>query len=261
MARSERSGGAGGSNRSGGSARSEKNLTFRLLAAPVIPVVALLAKLEVQDAQKLPREGAFVLTPNHYSDIDPVMIGWSVWRLGRVPRFLAKASLFEVPVLGAALRAIKQVPVERSGRTHGNNPLTAANALTAEGEGVIVYPEGTLTRDPDLWPMRGKSGAVRIALENGLPVIPVAHWGTQAVLPRWSKKISVFPRKTVHIKYGDEVDLARFRGAPLTQSALAEATALVMDAITRLLEDLRGEKAPAERWNPAEHDQTEFGRL
>nr|WP_253259656.1 lysophospholipid acyltransferase family protein [Subtercola boreus] len=244
-----------------GSSRSEKNLTFRLLAAPVIPVVALLAKLEVQDAQKLPRAGAFVLTPNHYSDFDPVIIGWSVWRLGRVPRFLAKASLFEVPVLGRALRAIKQVPVERSGRTHGNNPLDAAHSLTSAGEGVIVYPEGTLTRDPGLWPMRGKSGAVRIALENGLPVIPVAHWGTQAILPRWSKKISVFPRKTVHLKYGDEVDLARFRGVPLTQSALAEATSLVMDAITHLLEDLRGETAPPERWNPAEHDQSEYGRL
>ncbi|WP_199176590.1 1-acyl-sn-glycerol-3-phosphate acyltransferase [Subtercola sp. Z020] len=244
-----------------GAARSEKNLTFRLLAAPVIPIVAALVKLEVQDTEKLPRTGAFVLTPNHYSDFDPVVIGWSVWRLGRAPRFLAKASLFRVPVLGAALRAIKQVPVERSGRTHGSNPLAAAHDLTVGGEGVIVYPEGTLTRDPDLWPMRGKTGAVRIALENALPVIPVAHWGTQAVLPRWSRRLSLFPRKTVHVRYGDEVDLARFRGQPLTQKVLAEATSLVMDAITHLLEELRGETAPAERWNPADHQQTEFGKL
>jgi 1-acyl-sn-glycerol-3-phosphate acyltransferase len=247
--------------RAPGAPRAEKNLTFLLLAAPVIPLVAALVKLEVQDAEKLPRTGAFVLTPNHYSDFDPVVIGWSVWRLGRAPRFLAKASLFRVPVLGAALRAIKQVPVERSGRTHGSNPLAAAHDLAAGGEGVIVYPEGTLTRDPDLWPMRGKTGAVRIALENALPVIPVAHWGTQAVLPRWSRRLSLFPRKTVHLRYGDEVDLSRFRGQPLTQKALAEATSLVMDAITRLLEDLRNEKAPAERWNPADHQQTEFGKL
>ncbi|TIH35156.1 lysophospholipid acyltransferase family protein [Subtercola vilae] len=240
---------------------SEKTLSFRLLAAPVIPVIAALCRLEVQDAHHLPRTGSFVLTPNHYSDIDPVVIGWSVWRLGRVPRFLAKASLFSVPVLGWALRQIRQIPVERSGRTHGNNPLTAAHDLTAMGEGVIVYPEGTLTRDPGLWPMRGKSGAVRIALENELPIIPVAHWGTQAVLPRWSKKISLFPRKTIHIKYGPAVDLDRFRGGALSQAALLEATGLVMDAITKLLEDLRGETAPAERWNPAEHSQTEYGAL
>ncbi|RFA22383.1 lysophospholipid acyltransferase family protein [Subtercola boreus] len=254
----ERGAGAAGVERA---RRSERNLTFRLLAYPVIPLVAALVKLEVQDAQKLPRTGAFVLTPNHYSNFDPVVVGWSVWKLKRVPRFLAKASLFGVPVLGAALRAIKQVPVERSGRTHGSNPLAAAHDLTVSGEGVIVYPEGTLTRDPELWPMRGKSGAVRIALENDLPVIPLAHWGTQAVLPRWSKKISLFPRKTVHLKYGDEVDLSRFRGQPLTQVTLAEATTVVMDAITHLLEDLRGETAPAERWNPRDHAQSEYGTL
>ena len=253
---------AGGlqSDAEGGRRGSEKTFVFRALAAPVIPLVAALVKLDVQDAEKLPRAGAFVLASNHYSDFDPIVIGWSVWKRGRAPRFLAKASLFAVPVLGSALRAIKQVPVERSGRTRGNNPLSAAHDLAVSGEGIIVYPEGTLTRDPGLWPMRGKTGAVRIALENGLPVIPVAHWGTQAVLPRWSKKLSLFPRKTVQVKYGGEVDLSHFRDRPLTQTALTEATSLVMDAITGLLEDLRGEKAPAERWNPQDHSQSEYGR-
>ncbi|MEF2977548.1 lysophospholipid acyltransferase family protein [Subtercola sp. YIM 133946] len=240
---------------------NEKNLSFRVLALPAIAFMTAIARLEVQNGDKLPKTGSFVLTPNHFSDIDPVIIGWSVWKLGRVPRFLAKASLFRVPVLGWALRAVRQVPVERTTRTSGPAAISAAHDLAASGEGVIVYPEGTLTRQPDLWPMRGKSGAVRIALENDLPIIPVAHWGTQAILPRWSKKISLFPRKTVHVSYGDEVDLSDFRGVPLTQGILVEATDRVMTAITGLLEDLRAEPAPAERWNPADHNQTEFGAL
>ena len=66
---------------------------------------------------------------------------------------------------------------------------------------VVVYPEGTLTRDPDLWPMRGKTGAVRIALEHDIPIIPAAHWGTQALLPRYGKKLSLFPRKTIDVAH------------------------------------------------------------
>ena len=241
--------------------RSEKSFSFRVLAAPVIAFMSLISKLEVQNGVKLPTTGSFVLTPNHFSDLDPVIIGWSVWRLGRAPRFLAKASLFDVPVLGSALRAVRQVPVQRATKTSGGEAISAAHDLAASGEGVIVYPEGTLTREPDLWPMRGKTGAARIALENDLEIIPVAHWGTQQILPRWSKKISLFPRKTVYVRFGDAVDLSRFRGKPLTQSMLTEATDLVMTAITQLVEDLRGEKAPTERWNPAEHNQTEFGKL
>ncbi|GGF16679.1 lysophospholipid acyltransferase family protein [Subtercola lobariae] len=240
---------------------SEKNFTFRVLAAPAIAFMMAISKLDVQNGEKLPKTGSFVLTPNHFSDIDPVVIGWSVWRLGRVPRFLAKASLFSVPVLGSALRAVRQVPVERATKTSGGMAISAAHDLAASGEGVIVYPEGTLTREPSLWPMRGKTGAVRIALENNVEVIPVAHWGTQQILPRWSKKISLFPRKTVHVRFGDAVDLSRFRGEALTQNALVEATELVMAAITSLVEELRGEKAPAERWNPAQHNQTEYGAL
>jgi len=109
--------------------------------------------------------------------------------------------------------------------------------------------------------MRGKTGAARMALEHDLPVIPVAHWGTQQVMARYSKKISLIPRKTITIKFGDPVDLSAYRGRPLDSTVAAEATNAIMQAITVLLEDLRGEKAPPERWNPAAHDQSETGRF
>ncbi|MGO4103765.1 lysophospholipid acyltransferase family protein [Leifsonia sp. YAF41] len=244
-------------------ARSEKSRPsiFWLLAAIALPFMNLVAKYEIQDREKFPRTTAFVFAPNHYSEIDPVVMGVVAWKLGRLPRFMAKGSLFKIPVIGYLLRKSGQIPVQRGGSVRGSEPVKAAERLVENGQMVVVYPEGSLTRDPDLWPMRGKTGAVRIALEHNIPIIPAAHWGTQALMPRYSKKISVFPRKTITVKIGDPVDLSRFQGLPLNATTLNEATAVVMDAITVLLEDLRGEKAPAVRWNPAEHDQKETGRF
>jgi 1-acyl-sn-glycerol-3-phosphate acyltransferase len=240
---------------------SEKTVGFRVLAGVLVPFLASIAKIEFVDPQKLPKTGAFVLSPNHYSNIDPVIMGWAVWKLGRAPRFLAKASLFRVPIVGAVLRGTGQIPVERAGAVRGSQPLQAANELADNGNAVIIYPEGTLTRDPQIWPMKGKTGAVRMALEHDLPIIPAAHWGTQAVMARYSNKISLFPRKTIRVAIGDPVDLDDFRGKPINAALLSAATELVMADITSLLERLRGETAPVERWNPAAHNQKETGRF
>jgi 1-acyl-sn-glycerol-3-phosphate acyltransferase len=231
-----------------------------MLAAIVVPLMGALAKISQTGDERVPKSGAFVLAPNHYSEIDPLVVGVAMWRVGRMPRFLAKASLFGVPVLGAILRRTQQVPVERAGAVRGSDPLATAKHITDNGLAVIIYPEGTLTRDPDLWPMRGKFGAVRMALEAGVPIIPVAHWGTQLVLPRYGK-LSVFPRKKISILFGDPVDLSAYRDRPITQAILVEATALLMNDITALLERLRGEKAPAERWDPAAKNQAETGHF
>ena len=233
---------------------------WRFLSILVIPLMGALAKITVLDGEKVPAKGPFVLTPNHYSEIDPLVMGVAMWRVGRMPRFLAKASLFRIPVFGAILRASNQVPVERAGAARGADPLAAARQITEHGLAVIVYPEGSLTREPDLWPMRGKLGAVRMALDADIPIIPVAHWGAQAILPRYGK-LSVFPRKKVVVKYGDPVDLSEFRDKPRTTANLGDATEKVMVAITALLEDLRDEKAPPERWDPVEHNQAETGHL
>ena len=116
------------------------------------------------------------------------MVGMVAWKLGRLPRFLAKGSLFRVPVVGWFLRKSGQVPVERGGSARGAAPLQAAQQIVDDGGIVIVYPEGSLTRDPDLWPMRGKTGAARMALEHDIPVIPMAHWGTQQVMARYGRR-------------------------------------------------------------------------
>lgn len=234
---------------------------FWPIGALVVPFIRAAASVRIRHPEKLPATGPFILSPNHHSNIDPLVIGVAVWRLGRAPRFLAKSSLFRVPVVGALLRSTGQIPVERGGMQRGAIPLDAAKRLVAEGHCVIVYPEGSLTRDPNLWPMRGKTGAARLSLELGIPVVPVAHWGTQDLMPRYSNKLHLAPRARIEVAFGDPVDLAPWAGRATDPVALQEATARIMADITVLLEELRGQGAPPERWDPSKHGQTETGRF
>ena len=251
--------------RSRPSAEKRQPSVFWVLATLILPAWSAMVRYRFTPQSKLPQSGPFILAPNHYSEIDPIAMGAAVWHLGRLPRFMAKASLFRVPVFGWLLRASGQIPVERQGSTRSSrdsaNPMGAAGQLIERESGVIVYPEGSLTRDPGLWPMRGKSGAVRLALESGIPLIPVAHWGTQELMPRYAKRIHPFPRKTIHVSVGEPIDLSRFAGRPLDQRVVTEATSQLMDAITALLAELRGEQPPPERWDPSKHQQSETGRF
>ena len=239
----------------------ERNVTFGILARLAMPLLMVQAKYTVIGAEKLPVTGGYVLTPNHFSNYDPLVVGLSVWRLGRVPRFLAKSSLWKVPVLGAIMRSTGQVPVDRTGRTRGSDPVAAGSDAARRGEGIIVYPEGTLTREPDLWPMRGKSGAVRLAIDAGVPLIPMAHWGADKIMGRYGKGIRFFPRTHLRLVFGDPVDLSAYRGRRLDSHELSEATELVMTRITELVQSLRGGTPPAVRYDPAQHNQTEIGRF
>jgi 1-acyl-sn-glycerol-3-phosphate acyltransferase len=187
-------------------------------------------------------------------------MGVAVFRAGRSPHFLGKASLWKVPVVGALLRATRQIPVYRGQVTRDNDPLRSAiEAIEHDGRGVIVYPEGTLTRDPAIWPMRGKSGAVRLALATGVPLIPAAHWGTERLLPPYAKFLRLLPRKRIIVRFGEPFDLSAYAGRELDGKTLAEATEKLMDAITALVACLRNETPPSGHWDPAEHGQTEFG--
>lgn len=244
------------------SAEKKRPSVFWPLAAVVVPLTGLFARIEIIDGHKLPREGAYVLAPSHSTEFDPLIVAVAVWRMGRAPRFMAKESLFKVPVLGWALRATGMVPVARSSSAAAaRQTIEASEVLVEHGRGVIVYPEGTLTRDPDLWPMRGKTGAVRLALADGIPLIPMAHWGGQDILPRYGK-LSFWPlRRRVQVIVGDPVDLSEYSGRATQPAALVAGTDKLMAAIAQLLSRLRGEPAPEKRWNPADHGQRETGRL
>jgi 1-acyl-sn-glycerol-3-phosphate acyltransferase len=227
----------------------EKTFTWRFAASIVVPIVLLLTRFRFQNVERIPKTGSFIMVANHYSDFDPLVTAYTLWKHGRTPHYLAKVSLFKVPIVGRAFTATDQVPVERA--VGGTAPLVAAGALIEKQLALVIYPEGTLTRDPDMWPMRGKYGAVRLALQYDIPIIAAASWGAQKVLPRWSRRISWFPRKTVDVIVGDQVDLSRWKGKATDVAALAEATASVMEAITDLVEPRRRRPSAGIRPNTA----------
>lgn len=231
-------------------ARQKLGWALAFCVAVIRPVMVLLTKQDWRDTHKLPSSGGCVLIANHISHVDPLTYAHFVYDSGRLPRFLAKSEVMDVRFVGAILRSAGQIPVYRQSR-NASQAFTAAVAAVRRGECVIVYPEGTITRDPDLWPMVGKSGAARIALETGAPVVPTAQWGAQAILEPYAKTLSILPRKTIHVQVGDPVDLSDLRDQRLTPAVLREATDRIMHAVTDLLEQLRDEQAPPKRFDPA----------
>ncbi|MFZ7088457.1 lysophospholipid acyltransferase family protein [Curtobacterium sp. RRHDQ10] len=240
---------------------STLNSAFKVVASIIIPTIRFAADFRWHGPRRLPATGPFIVAPNHYTNIDPLVVGTVVWLHRRLPQYLAKASLFRNPVIGYFMRGMGNIPVERSGRTRGSDPLGSGSSLIEGGGGLIVYAEGTLTRDPDMWPMRGKTGAVRMALESDVPLIPMAHWGTQGIMPRYGKRLKLFPKTRVDVVIGEPLDLSAYRGRPIDQQMLLRATDELMTAITALVEQLRGEQAPATRWDPAANNQKETGRF
>ncbi len=233
---------------------------FVLLAGVARPLMNVAIGKEWHGLDKLPSDEGFIVVPNHCTEIDPIVVGHMLYNQNIMPHFLAKDGLFRTPVVGAALRGAHQIPVERSGAGAGRS-LTAAQEVLDGGGAVVIYPEGTLTRDPELWPMKGRTGAARLALGTGAKVVPVVHWGAQEVFPRYAKGFKIFPRKKVRVVVGDPVDLSEFSGRDADKATLEAMTEKIMNAITAMLEELRGEKAPARRWDPAAHHQSSHGRF
>jgi 1-acyl-sn-glycerol-3-phosphate acyltransferase len=230
-------------------------LCITLLRRPLM----LLTRRDWRGTQNIPASGGCVIAINHVSEFDPLSAAHFVYDNGRLPRFLGKAEVFRVPLLGRILRSAGQIPVYRQS-DDAAKAFSAAVEAVESGRCVIVYPEGTITRDPDLWPMVGKTGAARIALSTRCPLIPVAQWGPQQVFAPYDWRPRVFPRKVMHIRAGAPVDLDDFADEHITPDLLKVATARVMAAITRLLEDIRGAQAPASRFDPTAEGVTRTGR-
>jgi len=208
---------------------------LRPAARLVIGLVAKLTREDWQQAAKLP-PGPVIVVVNHISNVDPVLVGVFLARNGLWPRFLAKDSLFGVPVLGRILRAIAQIPVRRGSAQAADSLHHAVTAL-ADGGCVVVYPEGTITSDPQLWPMKARTGAARLAVRTGAPVVPIGQWGAEQIL--YGKRLglpAVLPRKKISMLVGDQLDLDGL--------TIDQATEQIMAAITALVGQLRGEVPP-----------------
>jgi 1-acyl-sn-glycerol-3-phosphate acyltransferase len=203
-----------------------------------------------ENIRNVPADNGLILAINHLSYADALDICLFTYKSGRYPVFLAKSSLFEMKGLGSVMRGTGQLPVYR-GQADAALVLRDAERGLRNGACVIFYPEATATRDPDLWPMVAKTGVARLALATGTPVIPVAHWGAQRILPYGSVRPHLFPRTTVQVVAGSPVDLSAFEGQPLNSKVLREATDVIMKDVTGLLAGIRGETPPAEPYHPA----------
>jgi 1-acyl-sn-glycerol-3-phosphate acyltransferase len=214
------------------------------------PLIHALMRQKVRGRQPLPPEGGLIIAPNHLSYADWLAIALFTHQSGRYPVFLIKSGVFGVKFIGSFLRKLGQLPVYRT-QADAALVLRDAERDLRRGACVIVYPEGTASRDPDQWPMVARTGVARLALATGAPVIPVAQWGAQDVLPYGEKKPRLFPRKTAQIISGPPVDLSQFEGQPLNRDTLRAATAAIMADVTRLLAGLREQEPPAVPYDPA----------
>ena len=213
------------------------------------PIGWLSARPRFEGLAHIPRTGGVVVAANHISHIDPIYSALAVHLAGRKPHFLAKDSLWRVPGLGALLRATDQIPVFR-GTADAKDSLRDGTAALRDGKALIVYPEGTISRDPDHWPMQPRTGVARLALDAHAPVVPVIHWGTHDVLDGYRKRFRPLPRTTVTVRCGEPIDLDAYRDRPVDAALLREVTDLIMGRVRDMLADVRAEAAPVEffRW-------------
>ena len=218
---------------------------YRLVVCVIKPLLFMLTKKDWRGTENIPGEGGVIVAANHVSEIDPLVVGHYLINLRRPPRFLAKAELFRKPPMKWICEGAKQIPVSRHATDASAALIPAVEALE-RGECVLIYPEGSATRDPKLWPMKARTGIARVALMSGVPVIPIAMWGPEAILPYKARRPKLFPRRTMHVLAGPPVDLSDYIGKPLTADLLHAATDTIMRRIADQLAELRGEPAPAE---------------
>ena len=236
------------------------NPWFRFGAAVLRPILNLIIKKDWRGSEKLPKSGAAIVVCNHLSYVDPLTFTHFLYNNGRAPRYLGKESVFRIPLIGTVIKGAGQIPVTRESKDAVKG-LEHAIAVLKAGHLLGVYPEGTLTRDENLWPMRAKTGVARLALITGAPVYPCASWGPEKVLPPYSKKLHIFPRTKVSVIMGDPIDLSRWQGKYEDPTAVEEAADHIMDRITSLLEILRNEKAPSVRFDPKKSDLPRIGNF
>lgn len=213
--------------------------TYHRLAAFAGWVMKVISREEWDAASQLPATGGVLIVSNHVTYVDPVALGkYLIWS-GRWPRYLGKASLWRVPIVGFLARHCHQIPVQR-GTDRAKDALVHARVALEQGECVAIFPEGGRTRDPGFLPMRGRTGAARLALATGVPVLPTAHWGTHEIMPPRRFAIPrLWARSRIRVIMGDPVDLSDLAGRDDDPESVREASDRIMAAVTALVHDLR----------------------
>ena len=236
------------------------NFGYRIGAGVLVPVMRAITKRSWLGTERIPKSGPVVFYSNHLSYMDALVLAHYLFKNGRAPRFIGKEAVFKLPIIGWVLYKAEQIPVKRQSDSAAV-ALGEAIAALKLGHAIAIYPEGTLTRDPNLWPMTGKTGAVRLALAAGAPLIPIAQWGDQEILPPYSKFPRIFPRKRVTLICGDPIDISNWNGKVDDPQAMEAATKFVMNELTQMVANLRNEVPPTELFDIRKSDLPRTGNF
>jgi 1-acyl-sn-glycerol-3-phosphate acyltransferase len=208
----------------------------------LIPPIWLWFEWRFDGLEHIPAEGPALVACNHISYFDPLAHGYFLVKAGRRPRFLTKVELFRNPIAGPVLRGARQIPVRRGSGDRA--PVEFGSKALRQGEVVVVYPESTVTKNPDSSPMRGKTGIARLSLATGVPVIPLAVWGSAPVWRRGSR-ITRYGRP-IWVKAGLPLHFGEHEDQAEDPATLRAVTDEVMAQLSLLVDDLR-ERYP-KRW-------------
>ncbi len=236
-------------------AREKLGFWQRVTVILVKPLLVLMTKRTWRGLGNIPA-GPAIVVANHISHADPLVLAHFVHDAGRWPRYLAKDSLFKVPVIGRIVQADKQIPVVRGSLDAVRSLDEAVRAIEAGGV-VCVYPEGTTSKEPDLWPMRGKTGAARLWLTTGAPVVPVVMWGPEEIFDPRNHKLKLRLNAPVTVVAGEPLDLSKWAGSAPTAPVLMEITDFIMLSLRDMLAEIRGGTPPPLWARPARRSGSE----
>lgn len=210
----------------------------------LIPWVGPFHRWHIEGLEHIPSEGPAIVASNHVSLFDPLAVAYAILQANRRPRFFAKSSLFEAPLVGQVLASARQIRVDR-GTASAPASLEHAEEASAQGELIVIFPEGTTTKAPDLTPLVPKTGVARLALNRGLSVIPCATWGGQWV---WSYHMGFRPRwkPDIWVRFGEPISFKRYSGRESDPEVWAEVTRELMDTIWTMGAEFRAAKP----WTP-----------
>jgi 1-acyl-sn-glycerol-3-phosphate acyltransferase len=208
--------------------------TYLLAKAVLKPWLMTWFRWNIEGIENIPRDGGAIVAFNHIAYLDPLAAAYVIDKAKRIPRFLAKSELFDDKRIAWVLKGAGQIPVHRG---TADAPMALDHALDAlrRGEVIVIFPEGTVTTDPDLNPMPAKTGLARLALGANAPVIPCGLWGTANIWPKgYGKRWRPGQDILAHVGHAFTPT-----GDPTSPEDWARIGVQVMDKISALVAGLR----------------------
>lgn len=204
-------------------------------------------RFQLSGTEHIPRSGGALLAVNHVSYLDFVLAGYAAQPARRLVRFMAKREVFDHSVAGPVMRSMHHISVDRA---DGVGSLKEAVRYLREGELVGIFPEATISRSFEVKDI--KSGAIRIAAEAGVPLIPVILWGTQRLMTKDHPK-DFSRHKTIAITVGEPLHPDGTDPGAQTEQLHAEMSRLLVETIRAYPAD---EQPPGSWWLPAAYGGT-----